>query len=201
MIAIPSGVPSLLGHEWTPEHWHPVPRRHIVSPMRTSHPITAYLGLGSNVGNRELMLRSALAALGQTPGIELIRSSKLLENPAVGGPADAPPFINAAAEIRTTLATHALLQRIMEIERSLGRSRREKWAPRTIDLDILLFGDHIISSDDLIVPHPLMHERRFVLQPLAEIAPDAVHPTLQMTIAGLLDNLDGGRKSDGRNNR
>jgi 2-amino-4-hydroxy-6-hydroxymethyldihydropteridine diphosphokinase len=157
--------------------------------MRTSAPVTAYLGLGSNVGDRELALGGALARLAQTPDIELVRFSKFVENPAVGGPQNAPPFLNAAAEIRTTLGSHALLQELLEIERSLGRLRREKWAPRTIDLDILLFGDHIISSDDLIVPHPLMHERRFVLQPLAEIAPDVVHPTLMMTIAGLLEPL------------
>jgi 2-amino-4-hydroxy-6-hydroxymethyldihydropteridine diphosphokinase len=157
--------------------------------MRTSVPVTAYLGMGSNVGDRELALRTALSKLGKTPGVEVVRSSTFLENPAVGGPEDSPPFLNAAAEIRTTLGSHALLHELLEIERSMGRSRREKWAPRNIDLDILLFGDHIISSDDLIVPHPLMHERRFVLQPLAEIAPDVVHPTLQMTIAGLRDSF------------
>jgi 2-amino-4-hydroxy-6-hydroxymethyldihydropteridine diphosphokinase len=157
--------------------------------MRMSEPVTAYLGLGSNVGDREFALRSALAKIARTPHIELIRSSSILENPAVGGPADSPPFLNAAAEIRTTLGSHALLHELLEIERTLGRSRREKWAPRTIDIDILLLGDQIISSDELVVPHPLMHERRFVLKPLAEIAPNMVHPALQMTIAGLLESL------------
>ena len=76
-----------------------------------------------------------------------------------------------------------------ELEDQLGRVRRERWEPRPIDLDLLLYGDQIISSQELVVPHPLMHERRFVLQPLAEIAPEAVHPVLQMTIAGLLENL------------
>jgi 2-amino-4-hydroxy-6-hydroxymethyldihydropteridine diphosphokinase len=154
--------------------------------MRTNNAVTAYLGLGSNVGDRQQALRTALAKIAETRGIELVSRSTFQENPAVGGPEDSPPFLNAAAEIRTTLGSHALLHELLEIERSMGRSRREKWAPRNIDLDILLFGDHIISSDDLIVPHPLMHERKFVLQPLAEIAPEAVHPTLQMTIAGLL---------------
>ena len=157
--------------------------------MRISAPVTAYLGLGSNVGDREAILRNALSKLAECADIELIRCSKFLENPAVGGPENAPPFLNAAAEIQTTLGSHALLHQLLEIEKSLGRLRREKWAPRTIDLDILLYGDHIIASDELVVPHPLMHERRFVLQPLAEIAPDAVHPALQMTIAGLLESL------------
>jgi 2-amino-4-hydroxy-6-hydroxymethyldihydropteridine diphosphokinase len=157
--------------------------------MPTGVSITTFLGLGSNVGDRKLALRSALAKIGKTPHIELIRASTILENPAVGGPPDSPPFLNAAAEIRTTLGSHALLHALLGIERSMGRSRREKWAPRTIDIDILLYGDQIISSDELVVPHPLMHERRFVLQPLAEIAPDLLHPTLQMTIAGLLESL------------
>jgi 2-amino-4-hydroxy-6-hydroxymethyldihydropteridine diphosphokinase len=159
--------------------------------MRTSIPVIAYLGLGSNIGDRERALRTALHKIAKTPGIELLSQSTFLENPAVGGPQDSPPFLNAAAEIRTTLGSHALLQELLQIERSMGRTRREKWEPRNIDLDILLYGDHIISSDDLVVPHPLMHERRFVLQPLAEIAPEAVHPTLQMTIAGLLTAASG----------
>jgi 2-amino-4-hydroxy-6-hydroxymethyldihydropteridine diphosphokinase len=106
---------------------------------------------------------------------------------------DAPAFLNAAAEVRTTLGSHALLHRLLEIEREMGRQRKARWEPRTIDLDLLLFGDQIISSQELIVPHPLMHERRFVLEPLSEIASQVVHPTLQMTIGGLLENLPGRR--------
>ena len=154
-------------------------------------PIVAYIALGSNLGPREKNIADAIEKLRHTPGVEVMRVSNLLENPSVGGPPDAPSFLNAAAELRTTLGAHALLQRLLEIEKELGRLRREKWAPRVIDLDLLLHGDHILSSQELIVPHPLMHERRFVLQPLAEIAPDVVHPTLQMSIAGLLENLSG----------
>lgn len=152
-------------------------------------PTTAYIALGSNLGDRTANLESALTKLRHTPGIEVLRVSSPLENPAIGGPDDSPPFLNAAAELRTTLAAHPLLKRLLEIERALGRTRRQKWEPRIIDLDLLLYGDQILSSQELIVPHPLMHERRFVLEPLAEIAPNIVHPTLQMSIAGLLQSL------------
>jgi 2-amino-4-hydroxy-6-hydroxymethyldihydropteridine diphosphokinase len=158
--------------------------------MRTTPPVTAYLALGANLGNRKRNIQNALAALSTTEGIAITQISTFMENPAIGGPPDAPPFLNAAAEIKTTLGSHALLHRILGIEQSLGRIRREKWEPRQIDIDLLLYGDEIISSQELVIPHPLMHERRFVLQPLAEIAPHAVHPTLQMTIDGLLQNLD-----------
>jgi 2-amino-4-hydroxy-6-hydroxymethyldihydropteridine diphosphokinase len=158
--------------------------------MRTPAAVTAYLALGANLGDRRRNIRDAIAAMVKTDGIGVTRVSNLLDNPAVGGPPDAPPFLNAAVKIKTTLGSHALLHRILEIEQQLGRVRREKWEPRLIDIDLLLYGEEIISSQELVIPHPLMHERRFVLQPLAEIAPDAVHPVLQMTIAGLLQNLD-----------
>jgi 2-amino-4-hydroxy-6-hydroxymethyldihydropteridine diphosphokinase len=157
--------------------------------MRQPAEMTAYIALGANLGDREHNIRSALTQVKQTDGISIVRVSSLLENPAVGGPPNSPLFLNAAAELKTTLGSHALLHRLLEIERQLGRVRRERWEPRPIDLDLLLYGDQIISSQELVVPHPLMHERRFVLQPLAEIAPEAVHPVLQMTIAGLLENL------------
>lgn len=155
-------------------------------------PVIAFIGLGSNLGDRAANLESAGALLGATPGVTVLRVSRRLENPAVGGPPGSPPFLNAVAQVQTTLGSHALLERLLDIERHLGRQRRTKWEPRLIDLDILLFGDQIISSHDLVIPHPLMHERRFVLEPLAEIAPDAVHPVLQMTAKGLLDNLKAG---------
>ena len=90
-----------------------------------------------------------------------------------------------------TLPTRLLLDRLLEIERSLGRQRREKWGPRIIDLDLILYGDEVIAEPDLHVPHPLMHERRFVLEPLVAIAPDAVHPVLKRRVLELLDDLVG----------
>ena len=100
----------------------------------------------------------------------------------------------AETQIRTTLSAHALLHRLLQVEQEMGRIRREKWEPRLIDLDVLLYGDHILSSQELIVPHPLMHERRFVLQPLAELIPDFRHPTLQVSIGGLLESRVGCRR-------
>lgn len=158
----------------------------------TSNPsaVTAYLGVGSNLGDRMANLAAAVTLLAETPGVRLARQSSLYETASIGGPEGAPPFLNGAVEVETTLRPAELLDRMMEIERSLGRERRVKWEPRPIDLDILLFGNEIVSTQELVIPHPLMHERRFVLEPLAEIAPEAVHPVLQMTVKGLLDNLD-----------
>ncbi|HEY8668960.1 MAG TPA: 2-amino-4-hydroxy-6-hydroxymethyldihydropteridine diphosphokinase, partial [Tepidisphaeraceae bacterium] len=131
-----------------------------------------------------------------TPGVQLVRSSCLLENPAVGGPADSPAFLNAAAELFTTLSPRALLNRLLEIERELGRSRTEKWGPRILDLDLLLYGDDIVDEPSLTIPHPLLHQRRFVLGPLAEIAPRLMHPLLQRTIKQLLASLPAGKPDD-----
>ena len=113
----------------------------------------------------------------------------MLENPAIGGPAGAPAFLNAVAEMQTSLDPGALLGRLLETERQLGRIRKKKWEPRIIDLDLLLYGDRVIRSPDLIIPHPLMHERQFVLKPLVEIAPEAIHPTLGASAAELLRRI------------
>jgi 2-amino-4-hydroxy-6-hydroxymethyldihydropteridine diphosphokinase len=149
--------------------------------------VHCFVGIGSNLGDRAATIDAAIEALRRSPAIGVVRVSSLMEFDAVGGPPGSPPFLNAAAELITTLGSHALLKRLLEIERELGRDRRIKWEPRTIDLDLLLYDLSIISSDELVVPHPLMHERLFVLEPLAQIAPAAMHPALQMTVAGLLE--------------
>ena len=149
----------------------------------------AYIALGANLGDRERNIRDAVARLKATPGIEEVTVSSLLENPAVGGPTGSPAFLNSAAVVRTTLSPQDLLRRMLEIERDMGRSRRQRWEPRPIDLDLILYGDRVIDTPELKVPHPRMHERLFVLQPLAEIAPDAVHPAARVTVAELLQRL------------
>lgn len=158
-------------------------------PTDGQSPVNAYVALGANLGDRVTNLRRALGLLRQSPGFEIIRASSFIENPAVGGPANSPAFLNGAAEISTTLSARALLDQLLEIEKQLGRVRSEKWSPRTIDLDLLLYDSQIIDEPGLTVPHPLMHERRFVLEPLAELAPNAIHPVLNRTIADLLKSL------------
>ena len=149
--------------------------------MRT----TAYIALGANLGDRRGNVDRALSLLRASAGVTVTKVSSLLENPAVGGPPDSPPFLNAVAELDTTLPPRELLTRLLQIERSLGRERREKWGPRAIDLDLLLYGEEVIDEPDLRVPHPLMHERRFVLDPLKEIAPRALHPILRKRVEEL----------------
>jgi 2-amino-4-hydroxy-6-hydroxymethyldihydropteridine diphosphokinase len=148
--------------------------------------VTAYVAIGANLGDRHANIGTAIDALRATPGVSVTKQSTLIENPAVGGPPGSPPFLNGVIEIETTLSAHALLARFLEIERSLGRERTTKWAPRAIDLDLILYGNQVIDTPDLKVPHPLMHERRFVAEPLAEIAPDVVHPVFQQTARSLL---------------
>jgi 2-amino-4-hydroxy-6-hydroxymethyldihydropteridine diphosphokinase len=147
----------------------------------------AYVGLGSNLGDRAAHLHAALAGLAATPGVERVVASALYETEPVGPPQGR--YLNAVAALDTSLAPTALLARLAELERGAGRVRGGRNAPRTLDLDLLLFGEECVDTPALVVPHPRLHERAFVLVPLAELAADVVHPRLRVRIGELLARL------------
>jgi len=155
----------------------------------TVHKIV-YLSLGSNVGDREANLRSAIERLRAVGKVEAV--SSFYETEPVEFTAQ-PWFLNCVVELNTEKMPKQLLGRILAIEQEMGRRRTLKKGPRTIDIDILLFGSSIIEAKGLTVPHPAMHERRFVLEPLTEIAPDVRHPALKRTIRELRDALPPGQ--------
>jgi 2-amino-4-hydroxy-6-hydroxymethyldihydropteridine diphosphokinase len=150
----------------------------------------ALIGLGSNLGDRKANLDGALAALSGTPGIEVRAVSSFHETASVGGPPGQGAFLNAAAALEVGLSPPELLRALHAIEAGARRLREVCWGVRTLDLDLLLFGDQILDTPALLVPHPRMAVRRFVLAPLAEVAPKAVDPLTRRTMAELLANLD-----------
>ena len=145
----------------------------------------AAIGLGANLADREASLRAAVAELEATPGIRVVAGSSLYETDPVGGP-EQGAYLNGALRLETTLAPHELLARLQEIEAKAGRVRSGvRDEPRTLDLDLLLYGDRILATPDLVVPHPRLHERAFALEPLAEVAGEWVHPRLDVSVAEL----------------
>jgi deoxyguanosine kinase len=156
-----------------------------------TEPTAAYVGLGSNRGDRQRSIKDALDALNRHPEIEVARVSDITETVPLGQ-ASEPYYLNGVAEVRTTLTPEGLLNVLLATEDMLGRVRRNRWGPRTIDLDLLLFGEQIVRLGNLIVPHPQMHLRSFVLGGLCQLAPDLVHPLFNEPVRELADRLGGG---------
>lgn len=148
----------------------------------------AFIGIGSNLGNPAENCEEAIRLLNAEPEVEVAARSCLYESEPVGK-TDQNWFINAAVSIKTSLTPEALLETILKIEKVFGRKRREKWGPRIIDLDLLVYEDRVINSNNLTLPHPEMAKRRFVLLPLSEFAGDYLHPVENKTIHDLLKEL------------
>ena len=155
---------------------------------QSSGSATVCLGLGSNLGDRQGHIEFARDQLSSADGISGARVSAIIETEPVG-PAGQRPYLNAASVFACAISPRDLLELLLSIERQRGRVRRERWGPRSLDLDLLLFGNVVVSQPGLVIPHPRMHERNFVLQPLASIAPTAVHPILNRTVRELLQEL------------
>jgi 2-amino-4-hydroxy-6-hydroxymethyldihydropteridine diphosphokinase len=155
----------------------------------TATPVKAYIGLGSNLGDRAATLKQALELLDRLPGTRLVESSNFYETEAVGGVAT-QAFLNGAACIETTLDPRELMKALLAVEAELGRVRGEKWGDRTCDLDLLLYGDITVDEPDLTVPHPEIANRKFVLVPLSQIAPDLVIPRKKKKIQDMVADLE-----------
>jgi 2-amino-4-hydroxy-6-hydroxymethyldihydropteridine diphosphokinase len=151
-------------------------------------PATAFVGIGSNLGDREAHLSRAIELLSAEEGIEVAAVSRIRETEPVG-PVEQGPFLNGAVRVETDLAPRELLDRLLGIEGQMGRVRRERFGPRTIDLDLLVYGDETVDEPGLTVPHPRLQERRFALEPLAELDPGLTIPGLG-PISALLAGLE-----------
>ena len=152
---------------------------------------SACVALGSNLGERESHVAAALVALTRHAEVSGLVGSSLWETAPVGGPAGQGAYLNAAARFETTLSPRVLLDLLLELERVHGRERSVPDAPRTLDLDLLLYGDRVIREEGLTVPHPRLHLRPFVLAPLREVAADLLHPELGVSVEGLAGRLEG----------
>ncbi len=148
----------------------------------------AYLGIGSNIGNKVFNCEQSIDRINQTPGFQVSACSSIFKTEPEGVSGQ-DWYANCVVKGDTTYSPQQLLKRLLAIEQEMRRVRETRWGPRIIDLDILFFDGEIIDSDSLTVPHPLLHKRRFVLEPLAQLAPDLLHPLLNRTVSHLLNNL------------
>ena len=159
--------------------------------------VVAYIGLGSNLGGPESMLDRAVGALRGEDGLRVGKVSSWYWTEAVGGPSGQPKYLNGVVEVVTSLGAKELLGKLLAIEERLGRKREQRWGPRCIDLDLLLYGQEVIREKDLEVPHRLMHERAFVLRGLAQIGPEVRHPLLGVTVEQMWREIRG-KKQDSK---
>ena len=147
-----------------------------------------YLGLGSNLGNKQNYITKAIKLVSELENVEITKTSSMIIT-APYGKTDQPDFLNCVIEIDTDLLPEELLRKCLDIENQLGRIRNEKWGPRTIDIDLLFYEDKIINTELLILPHPQLHKREFVLTSLNELCPDLIHPVLNKKIKDIFVEL------------
>ena len=150
--------------------------------------VVSFVCIGSNLGNPIGNCLRAIESISSLDDVEVLQRSSLYRTEPVGFP-EQDPFVNCVIGAKTTLSAHFFLKSLQRIEDDMGRIRAEKWGPRTIDLDILFYGDLTIGDETLLIPHPELHKRRFVLVPLCEIAPDFIHPAFGVSVSELLDGL------------
>jgi 2-amino-4-hydroxy-6-hydroxymethyldihydropteridine diphosphokinase len=158
------------------------------SESRTVGQSNCAIALGSNLGDSRAILEAAIATLAQTPGITLIARSSWYFTAPIGPPQ--PDYLNGCALLTVQISPHELLQTLLDTEIKFGRIRNQRWGPRTLDLDLLLFDNVILDTPTLQIPHPRMRERAFVLVPLAEIAPDWIEPVTSLAIAQLVESVN-----------
>ncbi|MCD4715543.1 MAG: 2-amino-4-hydroxy-6-hydroxymethyldihydropteridine diphosphokinase [Desulfobacterales bacterium] len=149
---------------------------------------TAYIGIGSNLGDKLNNCRKSIEMTGRIPDTSVTAQSVFYRTEPVGVEGQ-DWYVNGVISLSTGLSAQDLLKNLLDIEQIMGRERKKKWDSRTIDLDILLYGQEVIEEEDLTVPHPLMHLRRFVLEPMVQLAPDLIHPVLGKSMAGLLEDF------------